>query len=76
MRILCSRRAGDVATTLLIADELLIATCSVRKRLDFTTPVEREGVAECLAIAQPVPTGSNMQKWHFLNEAGPYHCEE
>ncbi len=33
-------------------DELLTTTRSVRKRLDFSRPVEREMIQECLAIAQ------------------------
>lgn len=50
----------------LTPDELLETTRSVRKRLDFTRPVEREVLEECLALAQQAPTGSNMQGWHFL----------
>ena len=52
-------------------DELLTTTRSVRKRLDFTRPVEREVIEECLAIAQQAPTGSNWQNWHFLVVTDP-----
>lgn len=34
----------------LTADELLLTTRSVRKRLDFTRPVELEVIRECLAL--------------------------
>jgi len=50
----------------LTADEVLTTTRSVRKRLDFTRPVEREVVEECLQIAQQAPTGSNRQGWQFV----------
>jgi nitroreductase len=50
----------------LTADEVLTTTRSVRKRLDFTRPVEREVLEECLRIAQQAPTGSNRQGWHFV----------
>lgn len=52
-------------------DELLSTTRSVRKRLDFTRPVEREVIAECLALAQQAPTGSNSQGWHFVIVTDP-----
>jgi nitroreductase len=47
-------------------DHLLTTTRSVRKRLDFSRPVEREVLEKCLAIAMQAPTGSNNQGWHFL----------
>jgi nitroreductase len=47
-------------------DHLLTTTRSVRKRLDFTRPVDRKVIEECLAIAMQAPTGSNNQGWHFL----------
>ena len=50
----------------LTADEVLTTTRSVRKRLDFTRPVEREVLEECLRIAQQAPTGSNRQGWQFV----------
>ena len=48
------------------ADEVLTTTRSVRKRLDFDRPVEREIVEECLNIAMQAPTGSNRQGWHWV----------
>ena len=40
----------------LAPDELLTTTRAVRKRLDFTRPVERTVLEECLTIAQQAPT--------------------
>jgi nitroreductase len=50
----------------LTADEVLTTTRSVRKRLDFDTPVPRELVLECLEIALQAPTGSNSQGWQWM----------
>lgn len=50
----------------LTADEVLTTTRSVRKRLDFDKPVEREVLTECLDIALQAPTGSNMQGWQWV----------
>jgi len=50
----------------LSADEVLTTTRSVRKRLDFDAPVEREIVEEALAIALQAPTGGNRQGWHWV----------
>lgn len=47
-------------------DHLLTTTRSVRKRLDFTRPVEPEVIEKCLEIAIQAPTASNRQHWHFL----------
>src|SRR3954447_23086884 len=55
----------------LSADEVLTTTRSVRKRLDFDRPVERDIVLECLDIALQAPTGSNSQGWQrvFVEDA-------
>ena len=50
----------------LTPDELLATTRSVRKRLDFSRPVEPEVIRECLELAVQAPTGSNMQAWQFV----------
>ena len=50
----------------LSADEVLATTRSVRKRLDFDRPVEREVVMECLDLALQAPTGSNRQGWQWV----------
>jgi nitroreductase len=47
-------------------EELLATTRSVRKRLDFSRPVEPEVLLECLKLAVQAPTGANSQGWHFL----------
>jgi nitroreductase len=52
----------DLAQT----DHLLTTTRSVRKRLDFTRPVPRDVVLECLDIALQAPTGGNRQPWRWL----------
>lgn len=51
---------------LAIVDHLLTTTRSVRKRLDFTRPVEPEIIATCIEIATQAPSGSNRQGWHFM----------
>jgi nitroreductase len=50
----------------LTPDELLTTTRSVRKRLDFSRPVETELIDECLELAVQAPTGGNRQIWHFV----------
>lgn len=50
----------------LSADDVLTTTRSVRKRLDFDRPVEREIVMECLDVALQAPTGSNKQGWQWV----------
>lgn len=52
----------DIAST----DHLLKTTRSVRKRLDFSRPVSREVIEQCLDIALQAPTGGNQQNWHFV----------
>jgi len=50
----------------LTIDDVLTTTRSVRKRLDFDRPVEREVVKECLNLALQAPTGGNSQGWHWI----------
>ncbi|GAA2365143.1 nitroreductase family protein [Streptomyces cuspidosporus] len=50
----------------LTPDQLLSTTRAVRKRLDFTRPVPRELIEECVDLAVQAPTGRNRQRWHFL----------
>ena len=45
----------------LTPDELLSTTRSVRKRLDFSRPVETELIQQCLELAVQAPTGGNRQ---------------
>lgn len=55
----------------LTADEVLTTTRTVRKRLDFSRPVEPEVIRECLEIAIQAPTGGNRQQWHFVVVTDP-----
>jgi nitroreductase len=48
------------------AEHLLTTTRSVRKRLDFSKPVDPKVIARCIEIAMQAPTGSNAQGWHFV----------
>jgi nitroreductase len=48
------------------ADLLLSTTRSVRKRLDFDRPIEREVLLECLQLAVQAPTASNRQTWRWM----------
>jgi len=50
----------------LSTDEMLSTTRSVRKRLDFSRPVEPEVIRECLELAVQAPTGGNSQGWQFV----------
>jgi nitroreductase len=51
---------------LAITDHLLTTTRSVRRRLDFTRPVDPGVLERCIDIALQAPTGSNAQGWHFV----------
>jgi len=53
-------------TLALSSDELLTTTRSVRKRLDFTRPVERDLVETCARLAFQAPNGSNQQGWAWV----------
>jgi|TARA_B110001450_G_C17644556_1_gene490648 nitroreductase len=50
----------------LTPDELLATTRSVRKRLDFSKPVDIALVAECIELAMQAPSSSNGQGWQFI----------
>ncbi|MFL5654362.1 MAG: nitroreductase family protein [Ktedonobacteraceae bacterium] len=50
----------------LTPEELLTTTRSVRKRLDFSRPVEPEVLRECLELAVQAPTGASSESWHFV----------
>ncbi len=55
----------------LSADEVLVTTRSVRKRLDLDRPVEPEVIRECLEVALQAPSGSNAQGWQFVVVTDP-----
>lgn len=55
----------------LSAYDLLTTTRSVRKRLDFDTPVPHHVVEHCIDVALQAPTGSNRQGWQWLVVTDP-----
>lgn len=55
----------------LTPDQVLSTTRAVRKRLDFARPVETELLRECIELAVQAPTGSNIQRWHFVVVTDP-----
>ena len=65
--------AGEVGTPtpLLTADQVLMTTRTVRKRLDFSRPVPIELVEESLRIAQQAPIGSNVLHPHVVLVTDP-----
>lgn len=48
------------------ADQLLTTTRAVRKRLDFSRPVDDQIVRECVEIAMQSPSGSNNMTMQFV----------
>ena len=48
------------------ADMLLSTTRAVRRRLDFTRPVPREAILDCIRLSQQAPTASNSQTWRWV----------
>ena len=55
-----------MAIDLANADELLSTTRAVRKRLDFTKPVPRQVILDCIRLSQQAPTASNSQTWRWV----------
>ena len=53
-------------TLSLSPDDLLTTTRTVRKRLDFSRPVPRALIEECIEVAVQAPTGGNKQIWHWM----------
>jgi nitroreductase len=50
----------------LTPDEVLRTTRAVRKRLDFSRPVEDDVIRECVATAMQAPSGSNNMTMRFV----------
>ena len=65
------RPAGSSGIDVDNADLLFSTTRSVRKRLDFERPVEREVLLECLGLAVQAPTASNRQTWRWMVVTDP-----
>ena len=57
---------GNVPMDLATVDKLLTTTRTVRKRLDFTRPVDPEIIQTCLELAIQAPTGGNIPRYHFM----------
>jgi nitroreductase len=55
----------------LSAEELLTTTRGVRKRLDFSRPVGRDVLRECVATALQAPSGSNRWALQFVIVTDP-----
>lgn len=55
----------------LSAEELLMTTRGVRKRLDFSRPVERDVLRACVAAALQAPSGSNRWALQFVIVTDP-----
>ncbi len=55
----------------LSAEELLTTTRGVRKRLDFSRPVERAVLRACVATALQAPSGSNRWALQFVIVTDP-----
>ena len=49
-----------------VVDLLLSTTRSVRKRLDFSRPVDAKVVVECVRLAVQAPTAQNAQNWRWM----------
>ena len=52
-------------------DHVLTTTRSVKKRLDFSRPVDPDVIQRCIEIALQSPTGVNSQGWYFLVVTDP-----
>lgn len=50
----------------LTAEEVLMTTRSVRRRLDLERSVDRDTIVECIEMAHQAPTGSNAQGWSWM----------
>jgi len=47
-------------------DEILSTARSVRRRIDFSRPLERRVLLECIDVAVQAPTGAGGENWRFL----------
>jgi nitroreductase len=56
-----------------VVDRALSTTRSVRRRIDWTRPVEPELIEAAIDVAVQAPTGANAEAWRFLviTEAEP-----
>lgn len=47
-------------------DEVLSTTRSVRRKLDFERPLERQVLFDCIDVAVQAPTGITGEAWRFI----------
>ncbi len=47
-------------------DEILSTARSVRRKLDFDRPVERQVLFDCINVAVQAPTGLGGESWRFI----------
>jgi nitroreductase len=66
-----SAAAASESLLPLSAEELLTTTRGVRKRLDFSRPVERDVLRACVATALQAPSGSNRWALQFVIVTDP-----
>jgi nitroreductase len=66
-----STTAANESLLPLTAEELLTTTRGVRKRLDFSRPVERDVLRACVAAALQAPSGSNRWALQFVIVTDP-----
>lgn len=66
-----STAAAPEALLPLSAEELLTTTRGVRKRLDFSRPVERDVLRACVRTALQAPSGSNRWLMQFVIVTDP-----
>jgi nitroreductase len=59
-------REDFMTIDLAAADALLSTTRAVRKRLDFSRPVPRQVILDCIRLSQQAPTASNSQTWQWI----------
>ena len=55
-----------MAFDLIAFDEMLSTARSVRRKLDFERPIERQVLFDCINVAVQAPTGLGGENWRFL----------
>lgn len=64
--VILPRTVDEMALLEMTPHELLVTTRAVRKRLDFTRPVDDDLIRECVATAMQAPSGSNNMTMQFV----------
>jgi len=57
-------------------DRALTTTRSIRRRLAYGEPVDRELISDCLQLAVHAPNGGNRQEWRFVVADDPAVIEQ